>query len=282
MSQISRKSSSKQSQQASRKLMPVPDELNKLLILVNDLPPLSPDVIDRMAMSDFQDGLKVSQMGGNFYPNWEKEGDRPMDGLEIYQNLVFLTLSMVPETLKDFIGTVNSKTLGSLLLNSEMQYSGDYPKNETLIAAYNRYGYLFKAKEVLEEIAKNSTTTYQFSIPVPTPMTADSDSLISIQPNDKGELDFCNSPLLQMLHKALKKVDYKRIGKCPICNKIFWRGRTDQRACSPDCGHALRNADYRERWREEIKQRRYERAQAKEAAAKLTSSKKPTKKQKGK
>jgi hypothetical protein len=280
---MSRTSTTKQPKQASRKLTPVPDELNKLLVLVNDISPCrTPEQIRKLTDSYYEIGVTWNEWN-DLYPNWGwPTGEYAISALEILQNLIFITLSTLPETLHDFIGPVNAKTIGSLLLNSEMQYSGDYPKNETLIAAYNRYGYLFKAKEVLEEIAKNSTTTYPFSIPVPTPMTAESNSLISIQPDNEGKGDFCYSPLVQMLRKALERVDLKRIGKCPICNKVFWRGRTDQRACSPDCGHALRNADYRVRWREEIKQRRYERAQAKEAAAKLTSSKKPTKKQKGK
>ena len=49
-----------------------------------------------------------------------------------------------------------------------------------------------------------------------------------------------------IVDKRGREVDPTRIRQCPICNTIFWAGRSDKVCCSRRCGHTLAGRRYRE------------------------------------
>ncbi len=208
----------------------------------------------------------------------EKEKSKGMRAMEIEVNL-FCSRIPVECSLEviDFIGNFDNSTVLSSFLEIEKPIPDDFYS-----AVVNRYDFLFKAREMLSQIAASSEKSEPLRISIPEPLHKEALTPLSLHSDSNGKLEFRPTPTLQFLIDSLQGVEARRIGDCPICSKIFWRGRTDQRACSPACSHALRNREYRAKYPEDIKQRRIKKAEEKEAAARLALSKKPAKKRKGK
>jgi hypothetical protein len=62
---------------------------------------------------------------------------------------------------------------------------------------------------------------------------------------------------------ALEGVEVARIRRCPICERFFWAGRADQKACSKKCNQTRRVRLWREKYQETYKQRRLKKAEKK-------------------
>src|SRR5262249_5690936 len=59
-------------------------------------------------------------------------------------------------------------------------------------------------------------------------------------------VDLFTSGALSETDKRGREVDPTRIRQCPVCNTIFWAGRSDKECCSRRCGHTLAGRRYRE------------------------------------
>jgi hypothetical protein len=53
------------------------------------------------------------------------------------------------------------------------------------------------------------------------------------------------------IFEMLKGVERERIRQCPICEKIYWAGRTDQPACGKRCNNVRRSRDQRRKSQDE-------------------------------
>jgi len=84
--------------------------------------------------------------------------------------------------------------------------------------------------------------------------------LLRIEVSDKGERKIVHGPIVE----ALLGVDVRRIRECAICCDFFWAGRIDQPCCSKKCAHVVRTRRWREKYLEQYKLQRFERAIAAE------------------
>jgi hypothetical protein len=64
------------------------------------------------------------------------------------------------------------------------------------------------------------------------------------------------------LAQALDDVEASRIRICPLCEILYWAGRSDQPACSRKHAQALRTRAWRQRY-PEYKQQRYQKSESK-------------------
>jgi hypothetical protein len=90
------------------------------------------------------------------------------------------------------------------------------------------------------------------------------DQLVSVVPDQDGNLQIDHHPLLQ----ALEGVEVSRIRECEVCHQIFWAQRTDQHCCGRRCAHVLRTRRWREEYDRKYHLQRVRKANAKEAKVK--------------
>ena len=83
------------------------------------------------------------------------------------------------------------------------------------------------------------------------------ESLFSVRAENAGNLRIEHDLIL----RALEGVEAKRICECPRCGKLYWAGRLDKPACTPECDHVLRQRRYRKNYSEKYKLQRYRRAE---------------------
>lgn len=267
------------SKQASRNKNLPPQKFEYILQLVNSLDSAwSPFELEKKAKKWAQEGIRLCDWGletglGALVIYGESNEQRPMHEQEIWINLFLAAHHGAPQIIKNFVGAIKPSAMTTMLYR-KLYDSRGIPAQETPAAVYNRYEFLFSAKEILQKIAESSVAN-QLDVPVSAPRNKEASSLVSIRASETGKLEFSFSPLLQKLQEFLTGVDAHRIGQCPICKKIFWRGRTDQKACTPACSHALRNRNYRAQYPDGIKQRRIKRDDAKDASMRLATHKKP-------
>jgi hypothetical protein len=80
-----------------------------------------------------------------------------------------------------------------------------------------------------------------------------------------------NNPQRQF-EDALEHIDLLRLGRCELCERLFYRTRSDSDACSSPCGYAIRQRHYRanqkqyrnnRKWNEHARKTRNERREGK-------------------
>jgi hypothetical protein len=83
------------------------------------------------------------------------------------------------------------------------------------------------------------------------------ENLVCVREDAGGNLRIEHDLIL----RALEGVEAKRICECPRCGKLYWAGRLDKPACTPECDHVLRQRRYRKNYSEKYKLQRYRRAE---------------------
>jgi hypothetical protein len=134
----------------------------------------------------------------------------------------------LPDQVREFIGPVDEKPLEEIA---------------------ERYSSYITARKVLVAIARNNAKPRQFSMP---PEAKGIEITVSLTTDAKGRILFSTKELLA----ALTKVEMSRIRQCPICKRIFWAGRIDQKCCNSQCAHAQRSRRWREQYVDRYKLQR--------------------------
>jgi hypothetical protein len=217
----------------------------------------------------------------------------PEERLDIDQ-LILAEVQKLPDELKAFVGTFSDKQrttpFGKKAL-LEMEKWPDAVRNEIRKmntttqkdevgrrGARMRYDYLTQGQRLLIAIA--SQDEYIGPLFLATWLYRDK----------KGRLKSRLHPVLQSLIAERKDdetekddetwVDASRIRRCKKCEHIFWANHGNKQCCSEKCTRALQQAEYRKRYPEQIKQRRYELAEAKEKSTQSTAKQAKTTREK--
>ena len=76
---------------------------------------------------------------------------------------------------------------------------------------------------------------------------------LAIYCDEQGHVQLEENPFTEAVKEG---IDAARVGKCPNdnCQRLFWKGRIDQKACSPACGKVLRTRKWREKTTEPQRQ----------------------------
>jgi hypothetical protein len=130
---------------------------------------------------------------------------------------------------REFVGPVNSKTFQ---------------------VAASKYLYFVAARDLLPAIA----TVQQGRLVMPPSLGWE--AIVHLELDSQGKVQLFPTKLLS----PFLGVEAMRVRVCPLCDRIFWAGRSDQPACSKKCAHTLRTR----RWREGYaiyKMQRYRKAE---------------------
>lgn len=256
-------------QQTSQRTTPAPVKLSRLIDLVNAMTEAQAPswaAIEEAALrltgtrlGDFPDTIWV-------FGNEQPTEDTPLDNLGALCHIFAATVGRMPESLQEFIGPIYPETGITIVFSSLYPHSG-HPPEETMAAAVNRYCFLLDAYRILKEVALWQLGQEHRTTLSP---TRHSSTLNALCTDEQGKIFLERPPLLEFLADALVGVEAQRIGLCPICEKIFWRGRIDQPCCSSQCARANRNLRYREKYPEGVKLKRIAQANAKDEARQLT------------
>jgi hypothetical protein len=274
---ISKKRSSKASRslnipkqrgiKASRSLTPVPEELGKLLRLVNIVPP---DV----ELPDIAEMLK------GVSPLFEEAELLVLIGkiCKTLPDLVSIYIWLGEEKLFSiFDGTANfsARELLDKHRPFEKRYDAEafVSENTRGHLAGVKYTYLREAREMLRDIIRRRELSPYFLKPLPNTRLSVSIGLITI---GKDGLVKYSPPRFV---KAIEGVEAARIRVCEVCKLLFWAGRLDQKACTTKCARVLRTRRWREKYQESYKlQRTGEKPLTEKEKKKLTDKRRNTKK----
>jgi hypothetical protein len=134
------------------------------------------------------------------------------------------------------------------------QYLGQLGTNSN---ARPKYQHLRAAREMLRAFAnegKDSPKSKEIKL------RHIHEALVNIRADERGRIQFSHGPIMD----ALRGVEVARIRLCPICGKIFWAGRLDQRCCSGKCSHVRRTRLWRASYQSKYKEQRVWKAEAEE------------------
>lgn len=125
---------------------------------------------------------------------------------------------------------------------------------EQLFLAGFRYEYLRQAREIVNLIAKSRRE--QIRLPYSMSLKANclSISFGNLYIDKSDVIRFSPPPIARILDG----VEADRIRECEVCQKFFWAGRIDQKACTTKCAKVLRSRRWREKYLTNYKLRRIE------------------------
>lgn len=226
--------STEKSRQALRST-PVPnDQLARLIELVNllspetELPPLKITVMDSLLHTEAGE----RKFG---FDEWVRLAHRNLD-----ENLRGL-----PEELRQHIwqdATPESSPRSATASNAD---PNSWFKTTQAVSRYERYVELTVR---LRGLARLVELIFLTEPPLPggdfTPLFSGS---TKAEVGDDGMMHIS----LDELSQAINGIDVRRIRECPICKRIFWAGRIDQKACTKEHANVYRVRVSREKYRKD-------------------------------
>ena len=160
----------------------------------------------------------------------ELQGNRPLSRhAKAFLDRWRKKVQAFPAPLRNFLGPVRRDTFSKL---------------------GHKYTFLREAVDVLRSIARTGAAKLRqgdFLYPVGNFICTDED----------GKIQFIKSTIVTVL----EGVEAGRIRECPICQNIFWAGRTDQQCCSPRCRKIWHTRRWREKYLHSYKLQRGRRAE---------------------
>ncbi len=249
----------KKSKKPQRTMLP-PPKVAELLELVNQLPP---EVIDVE---------QITKKVMNENPQLENE--------EFSEKLIKEfedRLAQFPQSIRDFVGSFRDPNSPYIRQDATRRLSSltDARGFLTAIAFNNDCASMeleLASKRITErDITQRWTAPGRLlllsAFPIP---------IIDLSMNSKGELEWN----LNVLFEGLRKARITRIRRCRVCNLFFWAGRIDQLCCSSQCSNTHRQRVWRDRYPEQYKLQRANRANEIEKQKEISSNSKSSK-QKG-
>lgn len=255
--------SKKIAQQTSRRLKPCPPRLERLLGIVNLIPPgielpdmeaMSGENLKRLNDQRFAFGPIEARPAttGDDAEDWRRVTEYAQRAIGKLDHVMAENERIDEELRKDaYLLEAIEKCLKGLPpafrqyveQDSQGSQHGDKYKPYLLL---HRYNFARNARKNLSEIidrykrSKSDDPLYKgFSASV-FAITA------TVRISSEGLIEFEKDEFL----RAIEDVEVERLRCCAICGKYFWAGRLDQQCCSKNCANALRNR----RWRENSKE----------------------------
>lgn len=209
--------SSKRPAKASRE-NPAPEELAKLIALVNQVPD---------GLTHFDQLKKLAEIGVIEREPFAKNGvAATLDAL------IFQAAENLPDDTKALLGSPpdmsDTKSRLSWMTSgrSQLRY---------------RYEYLTEGRATIAVLADGQSKQigpFRFET--------------WAYKDEEGRLRLDPHPIL----RCIEGVEVDRVRRCPVCEKFFWAGHRNKKQCSDACGHALRNRRYRKNYSEKYKLQR--------------------------
>lgn len=174
-----------------------------------------------------------------------------LEDFEVQQRL-YEILKSLPDEVSNYIYPYNLETIKELTSDYFDEEENLRDNREFLYEIVQGYQDFSRFTKILRsliqrhEAQKNNRLIIIFPIYISTEIVI-KDGLIHIETNKLAE--------------ALQGVDIDRLRICPVCNRIFWAKRNDQKACSNKCSGNLRIRKYRENYLEKYKQQRIKKEQ---------------------
>jgi hypothetical protein len=205
---------------------PIPQSLQKLLTLINSLPP------EPMRFPLAVDRSEIEQLSTEF---WEY-------------------VKALPKPIKEFVGPVDMKT-SMTLAYVEPRRSKGYSPDKTMRAAYNRYTSLVSARDALKYLATFNNWNNDFGFNVIPANPVQLTVAVTLRADEVGRFNIVSNDVVAGLLD--NELEAHRIRECPICNKLYWAGRITKPTCSKECGNTLRQRRWRETYSEESNMGQY-------------------------
>ncbi len=216
-----KKENTEQSEKKSRAKYNCPDELEKLIDLVNLLPP-EPD-IEEMSK-------RIADLAAEVYGRNPDGKPREISTLQARFKALITNTELFNYLVDEFFGLINMESA---------------PKN---------FSYLVQSKKILQYIAqtnqqKNEDEDFAFYRTV---------SGINFVVSFYREKNNAVRPSMPSLAEILQdpEIPQTRIRLCEICSRIFWASYKNSFTCSKPCLNALRQRRHRKTNKEAINEKR--------------------------
>lgn len=233
--------------QASRFLNPPPEQLGRIIEIVNLIPP------DYELPDLGEDIWKPVMEATPYFKAGRKDLDSANSGKDlerarrIFNEKIQERLKDIPVAFLEYLNVVIRTKY------TDVDFENiDYHPTE-------RYGKVKKWRENLRTIAQHAKRLHELkSQASPESLKGDWSWHLPLQAPSACLID--NDFKLQTWSdgfiEAIKGVDAWRIRECARCNRIFWAGRSDMWSCSTACAHALRSKRWRDNYQTKYKLQR--------------------------